>query len=272
MRRAILATLVFGACTPAAMLPPTAPPAEEPRPGVRVVVLGVAQDGGMPHIGCTQEACRTARHDPSRRERVASIGLVDDLTGARFLVDATPDFASQLESLNANRPNVDRARPVDGILLTHAHIGHYTGLMYLGREALGARGVVVYASPRMAHFLTTNGPWSQLVALHNIELREIVEGEEIPPDAQPPGHAAPRSSSRRAVRHAGLPRTRSHASGALHPRHRQVGALGHADRRRGRLFGLRAPRRDVPRRRGAPRPIARRGSTSFREREHHPTS
>lgn len=60
-----------------------------------------------------------------------------------------------------------------GIFLTHAHIGHYTGLMHLGREAMGTKSVPVYAMPRMGDFLGKNGPWSQLVALNNIELRNL---------------------------------------------------------------------------------------------------
>lgn len=145
----------------------------------RAVVLGVAQDGGLPHIGCRQAACVAARRDPRRRARVASLGLIDGRAGQRFLVDATPDLASQIESLNAGRVPIERGRPVDGILLTHAHIGHYAGLMYLGREALGARGVPVFATPRLAAFLRDNGPWSQLVQLGNIELREIAPGVEF---------------------------------------------------------------------------------------------
>jgi len=120
-----------------------------------------------------------ARRDPARRERVACLGLVDDRAGARFLIDATPDLPSQLDSLNQGRTLADPRRPVDGILLTHAHIGHYTGLMYLGREALGARAVPVYATARMASLLRTSGPWSQLVALGQIELREVEPGREV---------------------------------------------------------------------------------------------
>ncbi len=146
---------------------------------MRAVVLGIAQDGGVPHIGCPQELCVSGRSDPARRQRVASLGLVDERAGARFLVDATPDLASQLESLNQGRTLADRRKPVDGILLTHAHIGHYTGLMYLGREALGAQGVPVYVTSRMALFLRENGPWSQLVALGNIALHEIEPGREF---------------------------------------------------------------------------------------------
>ena len=120
----------------------------------------------------------SARRDLSRRERVACLGLVDERAGKRFLLDATPDIAAQIESLDGGRP-FDRIRPVDGILLTHAHIGHYTGLMYLGREALGADGVPVYATPRMAAFLRANAPWSQLVGLGSIVLREIEPGREV---------------------------------------------------------------------------------------------
>jgi pyrroloquinoline quinone biosynthesis protein B len=152
--------------------------APDREPGsTRAIVLGIAQDAGIPHIGCRQELCVQARRDPARRERVACLGLVHE--GLRFLIDATPDLPSQIESLNTSREPADPRRPVDGILLTHAHIGHYTGLMYLGREGLGARGVPVHASPRMARFLRENGPWSQLVALGNIELRELLPGREL---------------------------------------------------------------------------------------------
>ena len=121
----------FSALAPVSGARPASPP-------VRAVVLGIAQDGGVPHIGCRQERCAVARRDPARRERVACLGLVDDVEGRRFLIDATPDLPSQLESLDPGRA-ARVGRPLDGILLTHAHIGHYTGLMYLGREALAAQ-------------------------------------------------------------------------------------------------------------------------------------
>jgi pyrroloquinoline quinone biosynthesis protein B len=110
---------------------------------------------------------------------VACLGLVDDVSGRRYLIDATPDMASQIESLNEGRTVADPRRPVDGILLTHAHIGHYTGLMYLGREALGAGAVPVQATPRMAAFLRENQPWKQLATLGQIELREVSPGHEF---------------------------------------------------------------------------------------------
>jgi pyrroloquinoline quinone biosynthesis protein B len=139
-------------------------------PGLEAVVLGVAQDGGVPHAGCRQALCVEARRDPARRVLVASLGLIDREAGKRFLVDATPDFAAQMERLGG--------RP-DGILLTHAHVGHYLGLAQLGREVLGARGVPVFCTPSMARFLRENRPWSRLVSQGNIAIREIEPGVEV---------------------------------------------------------------------------------------------
>jgi pyrroloquinoline quinone biosynthesis protein B len=132
-----------------------------------LVVLGIAQDAGIPQLNCQQPLCVSIRAGKRRAERVSSLGLVDRTSGRAFLFDATPDFNAQIHALTGGRPP-------DGIFLTHAHIGHYTGLMYLGRESINARAVPVYATDKMLEFLDTNGPWSQLVALGNIE-RRLVE-------------------------------------------------------------------------------------------------
>lgn len=135
-------------------------------PDWRLVVLGIAQDAGIPHLGCSQSLCASIHAGRRPRERVASVGLIERHSGRAYLFDATPDFVSQVHTLTGGRPP-------DGIFLTHAHIGHYTGLMYLGRESIGARGVPVYATERMSAFLRDNGPWSQLVSVGNIELRRV---------------------------------------------------------------------------------------------------
>ena len=134
------------------------------------IVLGIAQDGGVPHAGCHQNLCVEARRNPAKRQLVASLGLLDPSTGKKFLIDATPDFALQMERLGGLP---------DAILLTHAHIGHYLGLAQLGREVLGAKAVPVYATPSMAKFLRENRPWSRLLAAGNIDVREIEPGKEL---------------------------------------------------------------------------------------------
>jgi pyrroloquinoline quinone biosynthesis protein B len=143
---------------------------QTPRHVVEAVVLGIAQDGGVPHLGCRQELCVRARRDRSRRRLVASLGLVDQGAGRRFIVDATPNFPEQVDRLGGLP---------DAILLTHAHIGHYLGLAQLGREVLNAKRLPVYCTASMARFLRENGPWKRLVALENVEIREIEPGREF---------------------------------------------------------------------------------------------
>jgi pyrroloquinoline quinone biosynthesis protein B len=146
--------------------------------GPYVVVLGIAQDGGYPQAGCRRECCAPAWQDASLRRGVSCLGIIDPATGERWLLDATPDFPQQLRALDELA--LPTAAPgLAGILLTHAHIGHYTGLMYLGREVIGARHVPVYAMPRMREFLCSNSPWDQLVRLGNIELRTLAADEPV---------------------------------------------------------------------------------------------
>jgi len=138
------------------------------------LILGIAQDGGYPQAGCDRPDCLSAWRDPELRQRVASLAIVDPQSHQRWIIDATPDFPSQLASLDAASPRGTAL--LDGILLTHAHIGHYLGLAHLGREVLGAHSIKVYAMPRMREFLQHNGPWDQLVRLKNIELVPIEDG------------------------------------------------------------------------------------------------
>src|SRR6187401_406607 len=140
--------------------------------GWELVVLGIAQDAGIPQIGCEQSPCKDIREGTRKPERVASIGLVNRARGVSYLFDATPDMVSQLGTLNGGRVPT-------GVFLTHGHIGHYTGLMYFGRESLDAKAVPVYGTERMAGFLTFNGPWSQLVSRKNIDLRALKPDSSI---------------------------------------------------------------------------------------------
>ena len=142
------------------------------------VVLGIAQDAGYPQAGCAKGCCVPAWQDRSLRQHPASLGLVDPVTGQRWLLDATPALPEQLRILDSHTPG-GLSGPPDGIFLTHAHIGHYTGLVHLGREVMGAKGVPVWAMPRMAGFLASQGPWEQLVSLKNIAVVELTEGEPV---------------------------------------------------------------------------------------------
>ena len=141
---------------------------------VEANLLGIAQDGGVPHAGCDCANCSRAWVDPAFRQFVACLGLVDRANRQSWLIDATPDFREQLHALYNLAPDC----PLAGIVLTHAHMGHYTGLIHLGREAMCTRDLPVYATPRLASFLHDSAPWSQLVALGNIELRLLTPGTD----------------------------------------------------------------------------------------------
>ncbi len=146
--------------------------AETQASGWELVVLGIAQDAGIPQLGCEQDLCRSIRAGKRSPERVASLGVVNTALNRTYLFDATPDLPSQLHTLTGGRAP-------DGVFLTHGHVGHYTGLMYLGREATDARRVPVHGTERMLGFLRNNGPWSLLVSRNNIEPRLVRPDEPV---------------------------------------------------------------------------------------------
>ncbi len=148
-----------------------------PQSDVYLVVLGTVQDAGSPHIACSKACCVSLFSEPDPLRKVVSLGIIDTNSQQSFLFEATPDISTQLKQLkqfsgrNQELPN--------GIFLTHAHIGHYTGLQYLGKEATNADRVPVYAMPKMQDFLERNGPWDQLVTRKNIVLRPLQNKETI---------------------------------------------------------------------------------------------
>ena len=115
-----------------------------------IVVLGTAQDAGYPQIGCDKECCKKYWDKKMAKQKVSCLALFDPSTNQKWIFDATPDLTEQLQDAV-----VLQKGNLSGIFLTHGHIGHYTGLMYLGREALNAKDVPVYAMPRMHNYLKT---------------------------------------------------------------------------------------------------------------------
>ncbi len=142
-----------------------------------VQVLGVAQDGGYPHFGCEKDCCKMAWKDTSMRKFVVSLAIVDPKEKKWWLMEATPDIKEQVEYFKKLSEGKYNYLP-DGIFLTHAHIGHYAGLINFGREVMNTSNIPVYVMPKMKKFLETNGPWNQLVKLNNIKLLELKE--ELP--------------------------------------------------------------------------------------------
>jgi len=146
-----------------------------PQCDVSLLVLGVAQDAGKPQIANPDDP---AWDNPSLRRSATSLALIERRgeRARRWLFEATPDIKEQLQRLDETAP-VERAIGLDGVFLTHAHIGHYAGLIMFGHEAAGAQNVLVYVMPRMADFLSRNGPWGQLLVRHNVILAIMAENE-----------------------------------------------------------------------------------------------
>jgi len=133
-------------------------------------VLGVVQDGGLPHLGSNKLCCENIE----QKRYVTSIMLINNENKESYLFDASPDINEQLNFMGDGIK-----KNLKGIFLTHAHIGHYTGLMYFGREALNSKSINVFAMPRMKKFLEQNGPWSQLISLQNISITEINNNSKL---------------------------------------------------------------------------------------------
>jgi len=141
-----------------------------------IYVLGNVQDAGLPHIACDQKICVNAFIE-KKEYYVTSLALVDPKDNEYSIFDVTPNISEQLRIIE-NDLFGEFTLPKN-IFITHAHIGHYAGLMYFGREALGSQGIKVNVLPRMFDFISTNAPWSQLVDLMNITLSKINFGDNI---------------------------------------------------------------------------------------------
>jgi pyrroloquinoline quinone biosynthesis protein B len=140
-------------------------------------ILGVAQDAGYPQAGCYQTHCMPGWENKTLQRGATSIALIDPVAKSKLLFEATPNLPQQLYNLEQEAPSSQYT--FEGVFLTHAHIGHYAGLMFFGHEAMGSNNIPVYAMPKMAKYLAKNGPWSQLVDYGNISLRGLQHNQAL---------------------------------------------------------------------------------------------
>jgi pyrroloquinoline quinone biosynthesis protein B len=145
---------------------------------ISLIVLGTIQDGGSPHIACKKACCKDLFEKKNDDRKVVSLGIIDNKNQKKYLFECTPDFVTQSKAL-LKKSNSNELEMPDGIFLTHTHIGHYSGLMYLGKEAMNAEKIPVYAMPRMKTFLENNGPWSQLVNKQNISIIPLQNNQKV---------------------------------------------------------------------------------------------
>ncbi len=148
---------------------------------MKIKILGSGQDAGIPHTGCYCDVCSKARKDPKYRRLGPSIAIIDKKEGFCYFIDASPDFKYQLDMVKEDIDKIKRKGkiPVSGILLTHAHFGHCSGLWHLGKEALDEKNLPVYCTKKMGNLLRSDYPFNLLVQRKNIKIKEIQPNEEI---------------------------------------------------------------------------------------------
>lgn len=150
---------------------------QEPTDAPYLYVLGVAQDAGYPQALCFKPHCMPGWEDKQKQRTATSLALINPTAKTTHLFEATPNLPDQLYRLHLEVPSTEFS--LGGLFLTHAHMGHYTGLIHFGHEAAGNQNVAVYAMPRMTTFLKENGPWSQLVDYKNIHLKPLAHQEPV---------------------------------------------------------------------------------------------
>ncbi|MBI1221880.1 MAG: MBL fold metallo-hydrolase [Bacteroidetes bacterium] len=181
MKYALIGSLfILFSCSQAPKNAPGEPNENSRQDSPYLLVLGNVQDAGSPQAGCIKVCCRDLWNHPDSSRMVSSLAFVNPTTDNLVVFDATPDFSRQL--LLANTAN-HHPLNLKGIFLTHAHIGHYTGLMYLGKEAWNTKEVPVYCMPRMFSFLQNEAPWEALEKNHNIDLIEMMALNGESPDS-----------------------------------------------------------------------------------------
>jgi len=140
---------------------------------VNISILGTVQDGGIPHLGCEKSCCKDSFESGFSKKCVVSLGISDFKENKNYLIEASPDISFQLNDFLKNGK-----KNLHGIFITHAHIGHYSGLINFGKEVLNSSKMPLYLMPKMTEFISSNGPWSQLVEQKNVELKKIFNEKE----------------------------------------------------------------------------------------------
>lgn len=137
-------------------------------------VLGTVQDAGAPQLGCFKSCCKDLTLAEKAQRRVSSLALQISGSDQAVLFDASPDLPQQWQMLQQKG-----IKTLAAVFLTHAHMGHYGGLLHLGREAWNTDQVPVYAMPRMQLFMKDHAPWEQLIQLKNISLHPLVDQHTV---------------------------------------------------------------------------------------------
>lgn len=139
---------------------------------IEVLLLGAAQDGGFPQFGCFCRNCSAVLDGAVAGDTAVSLAVIDRGAGKWFLIEAAPQLHEQWKTFG----RIFKGLELAGVFLTHAHTGHYPGLLFFGKESMNTSHLPVYASAEMHDFLQTNEPWGVLYRNGNIDRVDIADG------------------------------------------------------------------------------------------------
>lgn len=137
---------------------------------MKVEVLGNTQDGGVPHLECGCDVCEAARENPEKQKHNASIMVKEGSENdtIRYLIDATPDVRYQI-----------KGDYLDGVFISHGHLGHVTGLMEFGEEGCDKTDLPLYISDKTEDYFRKNDPFRLLIDKGNVEVMNFNDGDEV---------------------------------------------------------------------------------------------
>lgn len=149
---------------------------------MQILILGSAQDAGVPQIGCDCSNCLYARKNHKFIRFGPSIAILDNEKEYCYLIDASPDIKHQVEIIKRNVPKVktQKTLPISGVFLTHVHFGHVSGLWTLGKECIDTQEITVFCSEKMCEFLVNNHPFSHMIVRKNLILSEMKINHKYP--------------------------------------------------------------------------------------------
>ncbi|CAF1029553.1 unnamed protein product [Adineta steineri] len=145
---------------------------------IEVLLLGIAQDGGMAQIRCQCKNCSSVRNGTLSQQYTVSLAIIDRTTNQIWLIDCSPDFRNQYTMLQ-NHFESNQLFKLEGIFLTHLHMGHYIGLFQFGRETMDWKGLKIYGTESVCQFFRTNQPWRTYIEIGNFILNPIIPQTEI---------------------------------------------------------------------------------------------
>lgn len=137
---------------------------------MKVEILGNVQDGGVPHLGCECDMCEAAREDERKQKYVGALLIKEDNSDktVRYLIDATPDIRYQITG-----------NYLDGVFISHGHLGHIGGLPFFGTESLDTNDLEIFCTADLKDFVMKNDPFRLMVDRDQIKLNEVENNESV---------------------------------------------------------------------------------------------